>query len=53
MAQCIAEVLHITPVESSLLSTGALCIRLQRATIPNAVWIQFVLLKMGMSRIIV
>ena len=32
----------------SLLSTGVLCNRLQRATIPDAVWIQLVLLKMGM-----
>jgi hypothetical protein len=33
---------------SSLLSTGILYIRLQRVTIPDAVTIQFVLLKMGM-----
>ena len=32
----------------SLLSTSVLCIRLQRATIPDAVCIQLVLLKMGM-----
>jgi hypothetical protein len=35
--------LHITPVKS-----GVLCSRLQRATIPDAVRIQFVLLKMSM-----
>jgi len=33
--------------QSSLLSTGVLCSRLQRAMIPDAVWIQFFLLKMG------
>ena len=32
----------------SPLSTSALCRRLQRAKIPDAVWIQFFLLKMGM-----
>ena len=32
----------------SLLSSGILCSRLRRATIPHAVLIQFVLLKMGM-----
>ena len=32
----------------SLLSSGILCSRLQRVTIPDAVIIQFVLLKMGM-----
>jgi len=32
----------------SPLSTGVLCSRLQRATIPVAVWIQFFLLEMGM-----
>jgi hypothetical protein len=32
----------------SLLSTGILYSRLQRVTIPDAVIIQFVLLKMGM-----
>jgi len=31
----------------SLLSTGVLCSRLQRATIPDAEWIQFFLLKMA------
>jgi len=44
--------LHSTPVESrlqnSLLSIGLRCSRLQRATIPDAVCIQLVLLKMGM-----
>ena len=42
--------LHSTPVKSGLspLLTGVLCSRLQRATIPDAVRIQFVLLKMGM-----
>ena len=39
--------LHSTPVKSPLL-TGVLYSRLQRATIPDAVRIQFVLLKMGM-----
>ena len=41
--------LHSTPVESGLspLSTSVLCRRLQRAKIPDAVWIQFFLLKMG------
>ena len=39
--------LHSTLVESGLQS-GVLCSRLQRATIPDAVRIQFVLLKMGM-----
>jgi len=32
-------------VHHSLLSTGVLCSRLQRATISDAVWIQFFLLK--------
>ena len=42
--------LYSTPVESrlSLLSTGVLYSRLQRATIPDVVCIQLVLLKMGM-----
>jgi len=40
--------LHSRLVESSLLSTGILYSRLQRVTIPDAVIIQFVLLKMGM-----
>jgi len=34
--------------DCSPLSTGVLYSRLQRATIPDAVWIQFFLLKMGM-----
>jgi hypothetical protein len=34
--------------QSSLLSSGILHSRLQRVTIPDAVIIQFVLLKMGM-----
>ena len=34
--------------ESSLLSSGILYSRLQRVTIPDAVIIEFVLLKMGM-----
>ena len=44
--------LHSTPIESgllcSLLSIGVLWSRLQRATIPDAMRIQFVLLKMSM-----
>ena len=42
--------LYSTPVKSGLspLLTGVLYSRLQRATIPDAVRIQFVLLKMGM-----
>ena len=42
--------LYNTPVESELspLSTGALSSCLHRLTIPDAVIIQFVLLKMGM-----
>jgi hypothetical protein len=36
------------PDESRLLSSGILYSRLQRPTIPDAVIIQFVLLKMGM-----
>jgi hypothetical protein len=40
--------LYIIPVESSLLSTGILYSRLQKMTVPDAVIIQFVLLKMGM-----
>jgi hypothetical protein len=39
----LSKRLHSTP-----LLTGVLCRRLQRATIPDAVRIQFVLLKMGM-----
>ena len=41
--------LHIVPVEStlSMLSSGILYSRLQRMTIPDAVIIQFFLLKMG------
>ena len=38
--------LHSKLVESSQISV--LCRRLQRAKIPDAVWIQFILLKMGM-----
>ena len=40
--------LYSTPVESGLLSTGSLYSRLQRVTIPDAVIIQFDLLKMSM-----
>ena len=44
--------LYSMPVESglqsSMLSSGILYSRLQRVTIPDAVIIQFVLLKMGM-----
>ena len=40
--------LHNTPVKRSPLLTGVLCSHLQRVTIPDAVIIQFVLLKMGM-----
>jgi hypothetical protein len=36
------------PVKSTLLSTGILYSRLQRATIPDAVKIKFDLLKMSM-----
>jgi len=36
------------PDESILLSSGILYSRLQRVTIPDAVMIQFVLLKLGM-----
>jgi hypothetical protein len=36
------------PVESSLLSSGVLYSCLQRVMIPDAVIIEFVLLKMGM-----
>ena len=39
--------LYSTPDESSLLSSGILYSRLQRATISDAVIIQLVLLKMG------
>jgi len=35
-------------MQSSLLSSGILCCTVQRVTIPDAVLIQFVLLKMGM-----
>jgi len=43
-------VASLTPVKSGLspLLTGVLCSRLQRATLSDAVRIQFVLLKMGM-----
>ena len=48
----LCKQLHSMPDESrllcSLLSSGILCSRLQRATIPDAVIIKFVLLKMGM-----
>ena len=44
----VCKRLQSIPVESSLLSTGVLCSRLQTATIPDAVRIQFFLLKMGM-----
>ena len=48
----LCKLLHSMPVESGLLcsrlSTGTLCSRLQRVTIPDAVIIQFVLLKIGM-----
>ena len=40
--------LYSMPDESRLLSSGILYSRLQRVTIPDAVIIQFVLLKMGM-----
>ena len=42
--------LYSTPVESRLilLSSGVVCSRLQRAKIPDAVYIQLVLPKMGM-----
>ena len=39
--------LYSMPNESRLLSTGILYGRLQRVTIPDAVIIQFVLMKMG------
>ena len=39
---------QLSRLQSSLLSTGVLCSRLQRATIPDAVCIQLVLLKIGM-----
>ena len=39
---------HWLGADCSPLSTGALCNRLQRATIADAVWIQIFLLKMGM-----
>jgi hypothetical protein len=41
-------VLSQTALQSNLLSSGILYSRLQRVTIPDAVIIQFVLLKMGM-----
>jgi len=48
----LSKMLHSTPIESrlqsSLLSIGVLCSPLERATIPDAVRIQFFLLKMGM-----
>jgi hypothetical protein len=40
--------LYSTPVESRLLSSGVLYSRLQRVTIPDAVTIQFDLLKKSM-----
>ena len=43
--------LQSTPVKSGVKSpflTGVMCRRLQRVTMPDAVKIQFVLLKMGM-----
>jgi len=40
--------LYSMPGEGIPLSTGIMYSRLQRVTIPNAVIIQFVLLKMGM-----
>jgi len=43
----LCKQLYSTPVESSLLSTGILYSRLQRVTIPDAVIIQFDLLKMS------
>jgi len=39
---------HRLRADFSLLSSGILCSRLQRVTIPDAVIIKFVLLKMGM-----
>jgi hypothetical protein len=51
-ASGIVTLLYSTPVESglqsALISTGILYSRLQRVTIPDAVIIQFDLLKMGM-----
>ena len=50
-ANCIitaSGVVTLCIVQSSLLSSGILYSRLQRVTIPDAVIIQFVLLKMGM-----
>jgi hypothetical protein len=40
--------LYSMPDESRLLSSGILYSRLQRVTIPDAVILQFVLLKLGM-----
>ena len=44
----LCTVHYSMPDESILLSTGVLYSRLQRLTIPDAVIIKFVLLKMGM-----
>ena len=53
LLQHLVSSLHVngctsTPVESSLLPTGVLYSHLQRVTIPDAVIIQFDLLKMSM-----
>ena len=45
---CIHTASGIVALCKRLLSTSVLCSRLQRATIPDAVCIQLVLLKMGM-----
>jgi hypothetical protein len=44
----LCKQLYSMPDESSLLSSGILYCTVQRVTIPDAVIIQFVLLKMGM-----
>jgi len=44
----VCKQLYIMPDESRLLSSGLLYSYLQRVTIPDAVIIQLVLLKMGM-----
>jgi len=44
----LCTVQYSMPDESGLLSSGILYSRLQRVTIPDAVIIQFFLLKMGM-----
>ena len=44
----LCKQLYSMPDESRLLSFGIMYSRLQRVTIPDAVIIQFVLLKMGM-----